>query len=106
MLIRVNFCFNFLQKEKGLKYIWCGENVWLSTTQISAIIVPLNAAPLKFGRPQNAQQRSTIWDAFRGVAAAIVKTLFVKGVKGGELFNYYKNYSNPLTEKKMRIVSG
>lgn len=70
------------------------------------IIVAMNNAPLKFGRAPNTASRNTIWDSFRNVASAIVKALFINGTKGAELFNYYKTYANPLTEKKLRIASG
>lgn len=85
-------------------YVYVGDGVWLTKHHISMIVKAMNTVPLKLEKPTNAKERNNAVDANRPTAEAIVRALFTNGLKGGELFNYYKNFPNPVTEKKVQAA--
>lgn len=93
-----------LQKQYGMQYRWCGENVWISLTLMEVIWRGMCACPLKIGMPKNERELQSAWSSYKPIAEAIVNALFIGGVMGTELANYYVTSPNPLTAKKVRIA--
>lgn len=83
---------------------YCGEDVWLPQTVFDTLWEGLSDVPMKAEKPKNTKERDSLREIYRPVAEAVVSTLFEGGLLGGELFNFFSSYHNPITEKKLRIV--
>lgn len=95
---------NLFSQGDKLLFRFIGENVWLSQIQLDLIWEKLIICPMKSARPKNRKERYTIYEAYRPGAEAIVQTMFWGGLLGGELFNYYASFENPVTQKKLRVA--